>query len=193
MLQWLPNDNLSSKMQKTIQPVFTSHKFKQDLSLHSIFFKFLSSQSFVKSSWLWDLKNIISATRLGSWSNESSQQNLAEKLNFAGCQLLYTILLPKPNMSQPSNALFSNLFICGLCDAGYVGYTKGHLHMLVEGHSQKALSIYNRHSIEHNTAVLNNFLPCFKCNEMLCIVQFQKISILFPHKGLEFPGVWGVL
>ena len=24
-------------------------------------------------------------------------------------------------------------------------------------------------------------------------VQFQKISILPPHKGLQFPGGWGVL
>jgi len=26
---------------------------------------------------------------------------------------------------------------------------------------------------------------------VLCIVQFQKISILPPQKGLEFPGGWG--
>ena len=59
----------------------------------SVFFKFLSSQSFVKSIQLWDLINIISLTCLDSWSNESSWQNLAEKIaNFAGCRLLHTTL-----------------------------------------------------------------------------------------------------
>ena len=58
-----------------------------------VFFKFLSSWSFVKSRRLWDLVNIISLTHLYSWSNESSQQNMAEKpANFAGGRLLYTTL-----------------------------------------------------------------------------------------------------
>ena len=55
-------------------------------------FLFLSSQSFLKSRWLWDLIN-ISLTYLDSWSNGISQWNLAEKkANFAGCLLLYTNL-----------------------------------------------------------------------------------------------------
>ena len=59
----------------------------------SVFFKFLSSQSFVKSRQLWDLINIISLTYLDLWSNESSQQNLAEKpANFSSCWLLYSTL-----------------------------------------------------------------------------------------------------
>ena len=59
----------------------------------SVFFKFLSSRSFVKSRRLWDLIKIISLTYLDLWSNESSRQNLAEKAaNFAGCRLLYTTL-----------------------------------------------------------------------------------------------------
>ena len=40
-----------------------------------------------------------------------------------------------------------------------------------------------------------NFCPEVKlmsCN-LFTIVQFQKISILPPQKGLEFPGGWGVL
>ena len=52
----------------------------------------LNSQSFVKSRRLWDLINIIFSTSLGSWSNESSRRNLAEKpANFTGCQLLYML------------------------------------------------------------------------------------------------------
>ena len=57
--------------------------------LTSVFFMFLSSQSFVESKRLWVLINVISSTYLDLWSNESSQQNLAEKLaNFASCRLL---------------------------------------------------------------------------------------------------------
>ena len=33
-------------------------------------------------------------------------------------------------------------FKCNLCDAGYVGYTRGHLHERVEGHTRKSSSIY---------------------------------------------------
>ena len=55
----------------------------------SLFFKFLSSWSFVKSRPLWDLLNIISLTYLDSRSNESSRRNLAEKpVDFTGCRLL---------------------------------------------------------------------------------------------------------
>ena len=30
---------------------------------------------------------------------------------------------------------------CGLCDAGYVGYTRGHLHDLVKGNQQQSSAI----------------------------------------------------
>ena len=112
--------DLSSKVQKTIQPVFTSRKLKQDLNLRE----------------------------------------------------------PKPNIVTQQCVVY--LFKCDLCDAGYVGHTKGHLHTGVEGHRQKASSIYRHYCKEHNTAVPNNFLSRFnvikKCtnkfdclvNEMLC-------------------------
>ena len=32
-------------------------------------------------------------------------------------------------------------FQCNLCDAGYVGYTRGHLHERVDGHKLKSSSI----------------------------------------------------
>ena len=68
------------------------------------------------------------------------------------------------------------------------GYTKGHLHTRVEGHRQKASSIYRHYCKERNTAVPNNFLARFnvikKCtdkfdclvNEMLCI-QYLKPAL----------------
>ena len=76
-------------------------------------------------------------------------------------------------------------FKCELCDAGYVGYTKGHLHTRIEGHRQKVPSIYKHYFKEHNTAVPNNSLASFnvikKCtnkfvwlvNEMLCIQDLK--------------------
>ena len=120
--------DLSSKVQKTIQPVFTSRKLKQDLSLRE----------------------------------------------------------PKPNIVTQQCVVY--LFKCEMCDAGYVGYTKGYLHTRVEGHRQKASSIYRHYCKEHNTAVPNNFLASFnvikKCtskfdclvNEMLCI-QYLKPAL----------------
>ncbi|XP_068723610.1 uncharacterized protein [Montipora capricornis] len=99
--------DLSSKVQKTIQPVFTSRKLKQDLSLRE----------------------------------------------------------PKPNIVTQQCVVY--LFKCDLCDAGYVGYTKGHLHTRVEGHRPKASSIYRHYCKEHSTAVLNNFLARFNIGGLI--------------------------
>ena len=41
-------------------------------------------------------------------------------------------------------------FQCNLCDAGYVGYTRGHLHERVDGHTQKSSSICKHYLSEHN-------------------------------------------
>ena len=45
--------------------------------------------------------------------------------------------------STTNNASFI-VFQCDLCDAGYVGYIRGHLHTRVDGHKQKASSIYKK-------------------------------------------------
>ena len=42
---------------------------------------------------------------------------------------------------------------CNLCDAGYVGYTRGHLHERVDGHKQKSSSICKHYLSEHNSDV----------------------------------------
>ena len=118
--------DLSSKVRKIIQPVLTSRKLKQDLSLRE----------------------------------------------------------PKPNIVTQQCVVY--LFKCDLCDAGYVGYpAKGHLHKRVEGHLQKASSIYKHYSKEHNTTIPNNFSGRFnvikKCrnkfdclvNKMLCIQDLK--------------------
>ena len=90
---------------------------------------------------------------------------------------------PKPNIVTQQCVVY--LFKCDLCDAGYVGYTKGHLHKCVKGHRQKASSIHKHYSKEHNAAIPNNFSARFnvikKCtnkfdclvNEMLCIQDLK--------------------
>ena len=87
--------DLRSKVRKTIQPVFTSRKLKQDLNLRA----------------------------------QALRRNPALRC----------------------------LFKCDLCDADYFGYTKSHLHTRIEGHRQKARSVYEHYYKEHNTAVPNNF------------------------------------
>ena len=44
-------------------------------------------------------------------------------------------------------------FQCSLCDAGYVGYTRGHLHEHVDGHKQKSSSICKHYLSEHNSVI----------------------------------------
>ena len=76
-------------------------------------------------------------------------------------------------------------FQCNLCDAGYVGYTRGHLHERVDGHKQKSSSICKHYFSEHNSNVppclLEQFYVLTKCsnkfdcliNEMLYIRKFK--------------------
>ena len=65
-------------------------KSRSFCTLPSVFFKFLSSPSFVKSRRLG--VHLLDINYLDSWSNESSRRNLAETpANFAGCRLLYTV------------------------------------------------------------------------------------------------------
>lgn len=66
---------------------------------------------------------------------------------------------PKPHIITQQCVVY--LFKCDLCDAGYIRYTKGHLHTHVEGHCQKASSIYKHYYKEYNTASPNNFLAPF--------------------------------
>ena len=44
-------------------------------------------------------------------------------------------------------------FQCNLCDAGYVGYTRSHLHERVDGHKQKSSSICKHYFSEQNSDV----------------------------------------
>ena len=40
--------------------------------------------------------------------------------------------------------------MCHLCDAGYVGYTRGHLHVRVDGHKQRSSSTKKHNQDKHD-------------------------------------------
>ena len=46
----------------------------------------------------------------------------------------------KPQIVNQQRVVYR--FQCDLCDAGFVGYTRGHLHTRMDGHKQKASSAY---------------------------------------------------
>ena len=50
---------------------------------------------------------------------------------------------------------------CDLCDAGYVGYTRGHLHNCVRGHKQQSSTIAKHYKNMHGT-MPQGLLKCFK-------------------------------
>ena len=66
-----------------------------------------------------------------------------------------------------------------MCDAGYIGYTRGLLHERVDGHKQKSSSICKHYFSEHNS----NVPPCLseqfhvltKCsNKFDCLITIPK-------------------
>ncbi|XP_068711019.1 uncharacterized protein, partial [Montipora foliosa] len=108
-------NNLSSKLNVTVQPVFVSPKLEQQLKWHEF----------------------------------------------------------KPPIVNQQCLVYE--FKCNLCDAGYVGYTRGHLHERVEGHTRKSSSIY-KHNLQHNSEMPERFIEQFhtttKCSGKFdCLVK----------------------
>ena len=63
-----------------------------------------------------------------------------------------------------------------LSDAGYVGYTRGHLHERVDGHKRKSSSIYKHYHLQHDDRIPQRFLEQFhvlaKCtNKFDCLIH----------------------
>ena len=100
--------------------------------------------------------------------------NLSAKINnaiqpvFISCKLNehQRVQEVKPNIVNQQCVVYQ--FQCNLCDAGYVGYTRGHLHERVDGHKQKSSSIYKHHLNQDNAPMPACFLEQFcvlaKCN-----------------------------
>ena len=78
----------------------------------------------------------------------------------------------KPDIVNQQCVVFQ--FQCNLCDAGYVGYTRGHLHERVDGHKQS--SMYKHYLNKHNATMPACFLVLFrvlaKCNTKFdCLIK----------------------
>ena len=80
-------------------------------------------------------------------------------------------------------------FQCNLCDAGYVGYTRGHLHERVDGHKQKSSSICKHYLSEHSSDV-----PPFLSEQFHVLTKgSNKFDCLRPClHGVGDPGLSGV-
>ena len=66
--------------------------------------------------------------------------------------------------------------LCNLCGAGYVGYTRGHLHERIEGHTRKSSSMYKHYNLQHNSEMPERFIEQFhtitKCSGKFdCLVK----------------------
>ena len=80
----------------------------------------------------------------------------------------------KPQIVNQQSVVYR--FQCDLCDAGYVGYTHGHLHTRVDGHRQKTSSICKHYHEQHGGEVPKDLLKRFsilkKCrNKFDCLVN----------------------
>ena len=79
----------------------------------------------------------------------------------------------KPQIVNQQRVIYH--FQWDLCDAGYVGYTRGHLHTRVDGHKQKASSVYKHYHKQHGEVpkdLLRRLSILKKCrNKFDCLVN----------------------
>jgi len=88
---------------------------------------------------------------------------------------------PKPQFIDQQCVVYN--FKCDQCDAGYVGYTRDHLFVRVDGHRSKTSSVRKHYDNRHTGRIpddLRNFFGVLKkchnkfdclINEMLLIKQ----------------------
>ena len=82
-------------------------------------------------------------------------------------------------------------FQCDLYDAGYVGYTSGHLHNRVKGHKQQSCAIAKHYKNMHGTMPLLGLLKRFKVlkkcrNKLDCLVyEMLFIRALKPNLNVQ--------
>ena len=84
-------------------------------------------------------------------------------------------------------------FQCDLCDAGYVGYTRGHLHNCVKGHKQSS-TIAKHYKNMHGTIpqdLLKRFEVLKKCrNKFRCLVyEMLFIRTLEPNLNVQSDSI----
>jgi len=99
---------------------------------------------------------------------------------------------PKPQIVDQQCVVYS--FQCNLCDAGYVGYTRGHLHERVTGHKQQASSIYKHYRAKHDMApgdIHKHFRVLKKCkNKFDCLIhEMLLIKQLRPSLNIQSDSI----
>ena len=85
-------------------------------------------------------------------------------------------------------------FQCDLCDAGYVGYTCGHLHNRVKGHKQQSSAIVKHYTSLHGTIpqdLLKRFEMLKKCrNKFDCLLyKILFIRTLKPNLNVQADSI----
>ena len=75
-------------------------------------------------------------------------------------------------------------FQCDLCDAGYVGYTRGHLHNHVKGHKQQSSATGKHYKNGHRTIpqdLLKRFQVVKKCRNKFDCLVYEMLFIRTLH------------
>ena len=70
-------------------------------------------------------------------------------------------------------------FECDLCDAGYVGYTRVHLHNREKGHQQQSSAVAKHYKTVHGTTaqdLLKRFEVLKKCKNKLTVWCTKSFS-----------------
>lgn len=123
------------------------------------------------------------------FKDQSSANHVKQQLNSLSSKLSVTVqpvfVSPKLDQQLKQHEIKPPIvnqqcvvyeFKCNLCDAGYVGYTRGHLHERVEGHTRKSSSIYKHYHLQHNSEMPERLIEQFnvitKCNGKFdCLVN----------------------
>ena len=97
----------------------------------------------------------------------------------------------KPPVVNQQCVVYS--FQCDLCDAGYVGYTRGHLHNRVKRHKQSS-SIAKHYKNVHGTIpqdLLKRFEVLKKCrNKFDCLVyEMLIVRALKPNLNVQSDSI----
>ena len=96
----------------------------------------------------------------------------------------------KPSIVNEQCVVYNFQCTCDLCDAGYVGYTCGHLHNRVKGHKQQSSAIAKHYKNVHGTIpqnLLKRFEVLNKCrNKFDCLLyEMLFIRTLKPNLNVQ--------
>ena len=100
---------------------------------------------------------------------------------------------PKPQLIDQQCVVYN--FKCDQCDAGYVGYTRGHLFVRVDGHRNKTSSVRKHYGNRHPGRIPDDLHSCFnvlkKCrNKFDCLItEMLLIKQLRPCLNVQSDSI----